>query len=71
MSITHDEKTVNDYFNRLDEIFKLVKKCENHELNIDELIKTEPAHYIQKTKLMEIRVKVEKEFTNIEDFQQK
>ena len=44
VSITHDEKTVNDYFNRLDEIFKLVKKCENHELNIDELIKTEPAH---------------------------
>lgn len=44
VSITHDEKTVNDYFNRLDEIFKLIKKCENHELNIDDLVKTEPAH---------------------------
>ena len=26
VSITHDEKTVNDYFNRLDEIVKLIKK---------------------------------------------
>ena len=44
VSIAHDDKTVDDYFSRLDEIFKLVKKCENHELNIDQLIKTEPAH---------------------------
>ena len=44
VSITHDEKAVNGYFNRLDEIFKLIKKCENHQLNIDQLIKTEPAH---------------------------
>ena len=44
VSIAHDDKTVDDYFSRLDEIFKLVKKCENHELNIDQLLKTEPAH---------------------------
>ena len=44
VSIAHDEKSVEDYFNRLDEIFRLIRKCENHELDIDSLIKTEPAH---------------------------
>ena len=44
VSIAHDEKTVEDYFGRLDEIFKLIKKCENQEIDINSLIKTEPAH---------------------------
>ena len=44
VSVAHDEKSTDGYFNRLDEVFNLIKKCENDEINIDKIIKSEPAH---------------------------
>ena len=44
VSITHDEKSMNNYFQRLDDIFKIIKKCENKNLNIDDLLESEEAH---------------------------
>ena len=44
VSIAHDEKTLNDYFERLNNIFQIIKKCEDEILNIDDLLESEEAH---------------------------
>ena len=44
VSIAHDEKSLNQYFEILDNIFKTIKKCEDETLNIDTLLDTAEAH---------------------------
>ena len=44
VSITHDDKSLNNYFEKLDEIFKIIRKCEDEILNIDHLLESEEAH---------------------------
>ena len=44
VSIAHDQKSLNGYFERLDDIFKIIKKCENENLLVDNLLESEEAH---------------------------
>ncbi len=44
VSIAHDDKSLNNYFEKLDDIFKIIKKCEDGILNIDNLLQSEEAH---------------------------
>jgi glutamate-1-semialdehyde 2,1-aminomutase len=44
VSIAHDQISLNNYFERLDDIFKIIKKCEDESLLIDNLLKSEEAH---------------------------
>ena len=38
LSVKHDEKTLNNYLDNLNEIFKKISKFENKSLNIDSFI---------------------------------
>jgi glutamate-1-semialdehyde 2,1-aminomutase len=37
-SIAHEENFIEKYFTELDKVYGIIKKCENHELNINELL---------------------------------
>ncbi len=43
-SVAHTRTILDDYFNNLDEIFATIQKCENAELNIDNLLDGEVCH---------------------------
>ena len=38
------QKSLNGYFERLDDIFKIIKKCEKENLLVDNLLESEEAH---------------------------
>ena len=44
MSTAHDQKSLNEYFEKLDPIFKKIKKCEDGILDINDLLENEEAH---------------------------
>jgi len=43
-SMTHTDKLLNDYYENLDEVFQVIKQCEDGVLNIDDLLKGPVCH---------------------------
>ena len=44
VSFAHDKKVVDEYIDNLDEVFSIIVKCENTDLDIDELLDGEVCH---------------------------
>jgi len=44
VSFAHDKKLVDEYIDNLDEVFSIISKCENTDLDIDELLDGEVCH---------------------------
>ena len=38
LSVYHEKKVLNNYLDKLNDLFKIIKKCENEEKNIMDLL---------------------------------
>ncbi len=44
LSINHSNKIIDDYLNCLEDVFRLISKCESEEIKIDDLLESEICH---------------------------